>query len=102
MLRRPPISTLFPYTTLFRSVFRGIVVVHAVNLKRGRARALAAECGVGSGRVRRVVGRAVESRWLKARNLLDEGDKVATGQRRCLDRQFVKGAFHLAAPLGGA
>src|SRR3712207_7619679 len=24
MIRRPPRSTLFPYTTLFRSVFRGI------------------------------------------------------------------------------
>src|SRR3712207_7749187 len=26
MIRRPPRSTLFPYTTLFRSVFRGSVV----------------------------------------------------------------------------
>src|SRR5438874_7968122 len=68
MIRRPPRSTLFPYTTLFRSVlvFRGIVVVHAVNLKRGRARALAAECGVGSGRVRRVVGRDRKSTRLNS------------------------------------
>src|SRR2546426_3927122 len=27
MIRRPPRSTLFPYTTLFRSVLRGIVRV---------------------------------------------------------------------------
>src|SRR5260221_8969455 len=29
MIRRPPRSTLFPYTTLFRSVQRGIVFVFA-------------------------------------------------------------------------
>src|SRR3712207_8626444 len=26
MIRRPPRSTLFPYTTLFRSVFEGVVI----------------------------------------------------------------------------
>src|SRR2546426_8569707 len=29
MIRRPPRSTLFPYTTLFRSVGRGLVAVGA-------------------------------------------------------------------------
>src|SRR2546430_7150664 len=28
MIRRPPRSTLFPYTTLFRSVFIAAIVVH--------------------------------------------------------------------------
>src|SRR5437016_10119977 len=28
MIRRPPTSTLFPYTTLFRSSFRGICGYH--------------------------------------------------------------------------
>src|SRR5258708_21127432 len=31
MIRRPPRSTLFPYTTLFRSVY----AVHVVNVTRG-------------------------------------------------------------------
>src|SRR2546426_1753161 len=32
MIRRPPRSTLFPYTTLFRSVRRGLAVLTLVNL----------------------------------------------------------------------
>src|SRR5256885_2595475 len=28
MIRRPPRSTLFPYTTLFRSVFQGLCLDH--------------------------------------------------------------------------
>src|SRR5256884_6349053 len=32
MIRRPPRSTLFPYTTLFRSVLRRLVGVVAVDL----------------------------------------------------------------------
>src|SRR5256885_4439847 len=31
MIRRPPRSTLFPYTTLFRSIFDGIVTPPGVN-----------------------------------------------------------------------
>src|SRR3712207_7479424 len=30
MIRRPPRSTLFPYTTLFRSEGREVVVVHTI------------------------------------------------------------------------
>src|SRR2546426_9800761 len=38
MIRRPPRSTLFPYTTLFRSIERSVEVVHrhqALALGRG-------------------------------------------------------------------
>src|SRR3712207_8001912 len=35
MIRRPPRSTLFPYTTLFRSVFRIFGMVRALILKGG-------------------------------------------------------------------
>src|SRR2546422_7562309 len=41
MIRRPPRSTLFPYTTLFRSVFhqvflaRAVALVHATELRDG-------------------------------------------------------------------
>src|SRR2546427_8406947 len=35
MIRRPPRSTLFPYTTLFRSLRRGLVAdVHGDDLRR--------------------------------------------------------------------
>src|SRR2546422_2579208 len=33
MIRRPPRSTLFPYTTLFRSHFHGTINCNAVNSK---------------------------------------------------------------------
>src|SRR2546422_6364397 len=39
MIRRPPRSTLFPYTTLFRSTAAGVVFPHDV---RGRSHDLAA------------------------------------------------------------
>src|SRR5690242_21409091 len=40
MIRRPPTSTLFPYTTLFRSLSLGLV--------RGGAAALAGQGGLGA------------------------------------------------------
>src|SRR5258705_4891084 len=42
MIRRPPRSTLFPYTTLFRSVFQ-----HAVPQRRAKAGAAPASPAVG-------------------------------------------------------
>src|SRR2546426_9004971 len=42
MIRRPPRSTLFPYTTLFRSAVRGVVAVvagDAVGVAGARSRA---------------------------------------------------------------
>src|SRR5205809_4737626 len=43
MLRRPPRSTLFPYTTLFRSVKDGVIAykiaAHAADLAKGHPRA---------------------------------------------------------------
>src|SRR5258708_24800241 len=35
MIRRPPRSTLFPYTTLFRSLVDGHVAGHALVIKAG-------------------------------------------------------------------
>src|SRR5258707_8733708 len=40
MIRRPPRSTLFPYTTLFRSEIEGVGGVMAVLRKRRRRQAL--------------------------------------------------------------
>src|SRR5688572_32760788 len=38
MIRRPAISTLFPYTTLFRSTAAGVAVVEDDDLERPRQR----------------------------------------------------------------
>src|SRR5437879_9637996 len=42
MIRRPPRSTLFPYTTLFRSLF-GVIILIANILKRAFSSQLAAK-----------------------------------------------------------
>src|SRR5260370_326642 len=38
MIRRPPRSTLFPYTTLFRSVVRAVLSFDQAGIDRGRER----------------------------------------------------------------
>src|SRR5260221_4423023 len=65
MIRRPPRSTLFPYTTLFRSQFRA----HALNLReetivapdQSKLPVIPSE-GWGSGRERRIAALPVEDR----------------------------------------
>src|SRR5436305_3801481 len=47
MIRRPPISTLFPYTTLFRSPRHGGVVQDVDVARRHPSRPLFAEHGIG-------------------------------------------------------
>src|SRR2546421_4159604 len=42
MIRRPPRSTLFPYTTLFRSLARGAQLLHLTDRRGVRAEAVAA------------------------------------------------------------
>src|SRR5690554_7382298 len=52
MIRRPPRSTLFPYTTLFRSVVEGVRIIDH--------RAPLADRTVGQGDVRRVVAGGID------------------------------------------
>src|SRR3712207_9410192 len=59
MIRRPPRSTLFPYTTLFRSGARGSEQALYIRQQRGAAVA-------GVGRVGADVGRIVVSRVHRA------------------------------------
>src|SRR2546427_10617934 len=63
MIRRPPRSTLFPYTTLFRSVLRtGVLEAGAQEPARGRVEAIVAGVegdGAGERRVMPVVDRRV-------------------------------------------
>src|SRR2546422_8634444 len=60
MIRRPPRSTLFPYTTLFRSVFGGLVAAGDHSRPRPRAVRVRGPC------VRSSVLPAVSGRRLDA------------------------------------
>src|SRR3712207_7305501 len=69
MIRRPPRSTLFPYTTLFRSGDRLPVEVPPGEHPPAPVAVLAGEA-------ERVVGRAVD---LDLQHLLDVGERVPGG-----------------------
>src|SRR3712207_8305241 len=51
MIRRPPRSTLFPYTTLFRSILAALLIVFSLMIADffdtvGTVTAVGAECGL--------------------------------------------------------
>src|SRR2546426_5381981 len=69
MIRRPPRSTLFPYTTLFRSVVRGAA-----------RRAVAAACAAAVVRAARLGRRGVAAR--AARRALAQRRAGADGDRK--------------------
>src|SRR5256885_5670898 len=46
MIRRPPRSTLFPYTTLFRSIFT-MLINRGLNIPEAWVIAVLAGCGIG-------------------------------------------------------
>src|SRR2546426_5169898 len=46
MIRRPPRSTLFPYTTLFRSIFFCFVILFQVERKRSLMRAAVSDVNI--------------------------------------------------------
>src|SRR3712207_9007023 len=56
MIRRPPRSTLFPYTTLFRSLVAHAEVVDAQLLARRAERGHRERLGLPAGEDRRAVG----------------------------------------------
>src|SRR3712207_8553368 len=66
MIRRPPRSTLFPYTTLFRSVNR---IVHDVVAAHGGS--ISAEHGIGQYRVGELLRYRASAEMELARKLKD-------------------------------
>src|SRR2546427_13018019 len=83
MIRRPPRSTLFPYTTLFRSLNAAVGVVRAVNAARpARSRA----------------GRELDAILRKLQNeLFDLGGELATPPSEFRPGMFRVGAAEVKA-----
>src|SRR2546422_9582888 len=93
MIRRPPRSTLFPYTTLFRSEFRGpgdilgtrqhgLPALRAGNLirdaslmtlARREASAFVERLAGGGAKLARALAQRLERRWQGSFNLLPAG-----------------------------
>src|SRR2546423_4998969 len=88
MIRRPPRSTLFPYTTLFRSVHR---TQSALSRVRGRCRGL---CDGGQGRSEEHTSELQSLAYLVCRLLLEKKMTSQTPPRRVGARLLV--AFDLA------
>src|SRR2546425_6282442 len=99
MIRRPPRSTLFPYTTLFRSLFRDrhaesfFAVAEAMGPTRSREAMdkLLAHPMLGAGEI---LGRSEEHTselqslaYLVCRLLLE---KKKTGNRKCTRRRILR------------
>src|SRR3712207_8665209 len=93
MIRRPPRSTLFPYTTLFRSVRRAALPPpQRARLERhgeGRRRGPGGPRGRAGARVARLEGRSEEhtselqSRQYLVCRLLLEKKKIVLGMQEC-------------------
>src|SRR3712207_1960123 len=76
MIRRPPRSTLFPYTTLFRSSHAAYVVLAMLSEAPGRARRmsdLARRANQSQSRLSHTVGRLEERGWVRRERAADDG-----------------------------
>src|SRR2546430_8391230 len=98
MIRRPPRSTLFPYTTLFRSVIEGALqglgILYAYDDDR-------VDVAVARGRLRRIRSEEHTSELQSQSNLvcrlLLEKKKARKCARLC--ERFAQLCFHLHASL---
>src|SRR2546430_13177833 len=88
MIRRPPRSTLFPYTTLFRSLLRAVDGV-TLEVRHGETLALVGESGCGKSTVARLRSEEHTSELqsqsnLVCRLLLEKKKKNRVGYLLCL------------------
>src|SRR2546427_59865 len=105
MIRRPPRSTLFPYTTLFRSLAAVVAVAEgAVGVEGHAPVGRVAELGGGEGVALgvRVVGEDAGGRAVEHgdRAALGHGGAVVVGDRRVVDRRDRNRDGGRAAALG--
>src|SRR5436853_3352368 len=93
MIRRPPRSTLFPYTTLFRSARRAVRVVggDAVSSLRARREGRAAEL---ARRSEEHTSELQSLRHLVCRLLLEKKNKQPMITARSTDHCFVTKTSH--------
>src|SRR2546422_2039584 len=97
MIRRPPRSTLFPYTTLFRSRRREVIVEQERGAGRvgGRDRVLEARdlrAARGRGRSEEHTSELQSRLHLVCRLLLEKKKKIAKGLKaRCTWRLMIVG-----------
>src|SRR3712207_8081022 len=95
MIRRPPRSTLFPYTTLFRSLpYRAVnrslesaapairVVVDAEGYRERRAEALRAQAGEAADRSEEHTSELQSRQYLVCRLLLEKKKKKSRNAQR--------------------
>src|SRR5258707_11156901 len=82
MIRRPPRSTLFPYTTLFRSIDHDRSVRHRLPAGRRAARG-AAEQRAHSGRSEEHTSELQSRQYLVCRLLLEKKKKKRWMERMC-------------------
>src|SRR5258705_9207616 len=83
MIRRPPRSTLFPYTTLFRSLAAGTPVAGAVTCRRPQCRSPAAAEG-GPQRSEEHTSELQSLRHLVCRLLLEKKKSKTTRRHEIL------------------
>src|SRR3712207_8929914 len=90
MIRRPPRSTLFPYTTLFRSRERGLGepaalldVVLEVRHRRELLPRLVAELRLAALRSEEYTSELQSRQYLVCRLLLEKKKKYTLGDKRC-------------------
>src|SRR2546425_9782988 len=82
MIRRPPRSTLFPYTTLFRSLARGVDAVLGSTMERAGFSAVVTNEGLAQifrGAVRllpALVTQAVARTWARLRPVTPDGRPI--------------------------
>src|SRR2546426_3464629 len=97
MIRRPPRSTLFPYTTLFRSVFTAANLEHLAERNVEAADVANAVYGEhGTARVRRS-GSGARRRWFVVAPL-EDGELLTCVFRAALPRDLkAEGAFVISA-----
>src|ERR1039458_2112167 len=96
MRRRPPRSTLFPYTTLFRSVFRGdaaAVREHGITHDR-KPKSHSASCR--SPRIVHAI-KGLEQQWQR---VLGNPRAIVTDGKQCRAVLFVQPNLNLPALAG--
>src|SRR3712207_2003664 len=92
MIRRPPRSTLFPYTTLFRSVYKAVVFL-AILVRMGESYLYIIALHVDDG-IKTVVGHIVRKQVFQTITAPDAAPIVHDGQTTIQVSIVAKHCFH--------